>query len=246
MSKLYRIVFIFAFIGIGSTPLFAADTASSASSASVLAFLHKGGPVLYVLILLSFVMLCLVFYYLMTIRTTLLVPDDFIKQVEVAVGKKDFELLAEISKKNDSPTGKIIESGTEIFIRSKNNYVMIRDAVEDEGGRQAGVLWQRIQPLQDIAIIAPMVGLLGTVIGMINSFMSLTAEVGTPRPTVIANGVSMALITTAAGLIIGIIAMILYSYFRSRIHNIIAYMESVCNKIALEMMVSDSESDVPF
>jgi biopolymer transport protein ExbB len=246
MSKIYRIALIFAFLGAGATPLFGADASNASTSSSVVAYLHKGGPVLYVLILLSFVMLCLVFYYLMSLRTVLVVPDDLVKRIEGALEKKDFELLAEISKKDDSPTGKIIKAGTEIFIRSKNNYVMIRDAVEDEGGRQSGILWQRIQPLQDIAIIAPMVGLLGTVIGMINSFMSLTAEVGTPRPTVIANGVSMALITTAAGLIIGITAMILYSYFRSRIHNIIGYMENVCNKIALEMMVSDSGNDVPF
>jgi len=91
-----------------------------------------------------------------------------------------------------------------------------------------------------------MVGLLGTVLGMIKSFMGLNAELATPRPTVIASGVSMALITTAAGLIIGILAMILYSFFRARINRILTELENSCNKVAVEMMVSDTESDSPF
>jgi biopolymer transport protein ExbB/TolQ len=56
----------------------------------------------------------------------------------------------------------------------------------------------------------------------------------------------MALITTAAGLIIGILAMILYSFFRARINRILTELENSCNKVAVEMMVSDSESDSPF
>jgi biopolymer transport protein ExbB len=92
-----------------------------------------------------------------------------------------------------------------------------------------------------------MIGLLGTVIGMINSFMSLTAEVATPRPTVIASGVSMALITTAAGLIIGITAMILYSYFRIRIQNLIVSLENASSKIVIYMMINEpSSEEVPF
>ena len=182
----------------------------------------------------------------MSLRSGAIVPQDFIKQAEQAVSQKDFEMLAGICRDNDSPAAKILSAGTEIFVRSKNNYVMIRDAVDDEGARQAGKLWHRIQPLQDIAVIAPMIGLLGTVIGMIRSFMSLTAESGIPRPTVIASGVSMALITTAAGLIIGIIAMILYSYFRSKINDLLTVLENSCNKVTVEMMVSDNESGVPF
>ena len=244
MRKLIFNRFLFLFFSLFSLPLAAQETATAKSS--LVLFIERGGPVMYVLLCLSFISFCLVFYYLLSLRVATVVPPKFIQQAEAALTKKDFEMLASVCRDNDSPASKIISAGTDIFIKSKNNYAMIRDAVEDEGARQASQLWHKIQPLQDIAVVAPMVGLLGTVIGMINSFMSLTEELGTPRPTVIASGVSMALITTAAGLIIGITAMILYSFFRSRINKILTSLENSCNKITVDMMVTDSESGVPF
>jgi biopolymer transport protein ExbB len=244
MKKYYNTL-LYLLVGLSALPLSAAE--KTASKSAIANFLQKGGPVLYILIVLSFVMLCLVFYYLMTIRTTMILPSEFVKQIETELNKKDFEVINKIAQKDDSPVAKIIAAGTNIYLKSKNNYTMIRDAVEDEGSRQAGLLWQKIHPLQDIAVVAPMIGLLGTVIGMINSFMSLTAEVGTPRPTVIASGVSMALITTAAGLIIGITAMILYSYFRIKIQNIIVSLENASSKIVIDMMINEpSSEEVPF
>ena len=233
----------FMFMLFFSLPLAAQDT--TAQKTTLIVFFERGGPIMYVLLLLSFISLCLVFYYLLSLRASAIAPPMFIQQAKEALAKKDFEMLAGICAKNDSPASKIISAGADIFIKSKNNYAMIRDAVEDEGARQAGRLWHRIQPLQDIAVVAPMVGLLGTVIGMINSFMSLTEEVATPRPTVIASGVSMALITTATGLVIGITAMILYSCFRAKINNLLTILENDCNKITVDMMVTDSEN-LPF
>ena len=239
----WKVILGAVFASVSSTPLFAAENQSGASLTQVL---ERGGPVMLILLGISVVALFLMFYYLMTIRTALVVPKDFINQAEDAVKKKDFELLSKICDENSSPAARIIAAGSNVFIRSKNNYQMIRDAIEDEGTRQAGLLWHRIQALQDIAVIAPMVGLLGTVLGMIKSFMGLNQELATPRPTVIASGVSMALMTTAAGLVIGISAMILYSFFRARINRVLSNLENDCNKISIEMMVADSDTDSPF
>jgi biopolymer transport protein ExbB len=226
-----------------STPIFAADKQASATLNQVM---ERGGPVMFILLAISLITLFLVFYYLLTIRTALVAPKEFINNAEDAVRKKDIELLSKVCEENSSPAAKIIAAGANVFIRSKNNYQMIRDAIEDEGTRQAGLLWHRIRALQDIAVIAPMVGLLGTVLGMIKSFMGLNQELATPRPTVIASGVSMALLTTAAGLVIGITAMILYSFFRARINKVLSNLENECNKISIEMMVADSDTDSPF
>ncbi|MCK5843306.1 MAG: MotA/TolQ/ExbB proton channel family protein [Victivallales bacterium] len=226
-----------------SSRIFAADKQTSATLNQVM---ERGGPVMFVLLGISLIALFLVFYYMMTIRTALVVPKEFINSAEDAVKKKDIELLSKVCEENSSPAANIIAAGANVFIRSKNNYQMIRDAIEDEGTRQAGLLWHRIQALQDIAVIAPMVGLLGTVLGMIKSFMGLNQELATPRPTVIASGVSMALLTTAAGLVIGITAMILHSFFRARINKVLSNLENECNKISIEMMVADSDSESPF
>ena len=240
----WKLILVAVSSAISSTPLFAAE--NQGGGGSLTQVLERGGPVMYILLAISGIALFLMFYYLMTIRTALVVPKDFINQAEDAVKKKDFELLSKICDENSSPAARIIAAGSNVFIRSKNNYQMIRDAIEDEGTRQAGLLWHRIQALQDIAVIAPMVGLLGTVLGMIKSFMGLNQELATPRPTVIASGVSMALMTTAAGLVIGISAMILYSFFRAKINRVLSHLENDCNKISIEMMVADSDTDSPF
>ena len=241
MKSLYVFIFISA-----AFPLAAQDKAAAVHRSDLLQILEGGGPVMYLLLALSFVATCLVFYYLLSLRSSVIVPEAFVVQAENAIKQKDFEMLAKICDENNSPASKIIAAGADIFLRSRNNYQMIKDAVEDEGARQAGLLWHRIQALQDIAIIAPMVGLLGTVLGMIKSFMGLNAELATPKPTVIASGVSMALITTAAGLIIGILAMILYSVFRAKINRILTELENSCNRVAVDMMVADSDTESPF
>jgi len=245
MRRFFTFTIMFVLTFSVSTPLFAQGD-SGGGNIDLLAVLEKGGVVMYLLLLLSFLASCLIFYYLLTLRNAVIVPKEFIVQAENAINQKDFEMLAQVCEKNNSPASRIVAAGANIFLRSKNNYQMIKDAIEDEGTRQAGLLWHRIQALQDIAVIAPMVGLLGTVLGMIKSFMGLNAESATPRPTVIASGVSMALITTAAGLIIGILAMIIYSFFRAKINKILTELENSCNKIAVEMMVVDSDVDSPF
>ena len=226
-----------------SQPLFATNTPATASVKQVM---ERGGPVMFVLLAISLTTLFLVFYYLLTIRKGLIAPKEFINNAEDAVRKKDIELLTKVCEDNSSPAARIIAAGANIFIRSRNNYQMIRDAIEDEGTRQAGLLWHRIKALQDIAVISPMVGLLGTVLGMIKSFMGLNQELATPKPTVIASGVSMALLTTAAGLVIGIAAMILYSFFRAKINRELSNLENECNKISIEMMLADSDENSPF
>ena len=99
-----------------------------------------------------------------------------------------------------------------------------------EGARQASSLWQRISYLNDIAIIAPMLGLLGTVVGMLDSFLAITyrggTTVGTVNPAALASGVATALITTVGGLIVGIIATIAYAYFRGVVQRIVITMET--------------------
>ena len=108
----------------------------------------------------------------------------------------------------------------------------VREVTEAEGSRQASLLHQRIQYLADIGAVAPMVGLLGTVIGMIKSFREIgqhslvhTDQMG------LASGVSEALLTTAGGLCIGIPALIFYSLFRGRVQGLVSELEAAATHI---------------
>ena len=111
-------------------------------------------------------------------------------------------------------------------------YSYLCDAVEDEGVRQAGLLWQRLQYLMDIAVIAPMVGLLGTVWGMMVSFSGLESGVSfVNKADALANGVAQAMYTTFGGLIVGIFAMSMYDFMRGRLSKLISGMEGACDSV---------------
>ena len=213
-----------------------AQTASADNSApkpSTLGeMLDKGGPLMPVLYALSFIALCLAFYYMFSLRMELIVPESLASQIEEAVKKKDLLLVEEICAKNDAPLSRVVKAGVEVVLKPHANYTIMKDAMEDEGARQGNILWHRIQYLQDIAIISPMVGLLGTVFGMIVSFGALNTENMSPKPTIIANGVAMALITTAAGLVIAIPAMLAYAYFRGRVNRLISELESKSGRLS--------------
>jgi len=95
----------------------------------------------------------------------------------------------------------------------------------------ASSLSQRIIFLADIATLSPMLGLLGTVVGIINSFGVLASNTTQPRQMLLAGGVAQALVTTAAGLIIGIAAMAFYSLFRGRVSSMISDLEAATTHI---------------
>src|SRR5207245_10104242 len=100
-----------------------------------------------------------------------------------------------------------------------------------EGRRVAANLNSRVVYLADIGMIAPLLGLLGTVFGIIRSFGALGADLGTARYVLLSQGISEALVNTAAGLAIGIPAMMFYAFFRGRAQRLISYLESACTQV---------------
>jgi biopolymer transport protein ExbB len=102
----------------------------------------------------------------------------------------------------------------------------------------------RIVYLADIATLSPMLGLLGTVIGIINSFGILASNTSQPRPMLLAGGVSEALVATAAGLIIGIVAMAFYSIFRGKVGSIVSDLESATSQL-VSMITSQHQLHRP-
>ncbi|MGH8047508.1 MAG: MotA/TolQ/ExbB proton channel family protein, partial [Chthoniobacterales bacterium] len=106
-----------------------------------------------------------------------------------------------------------------------------RDIAETEGTRQAAALNQQIVYLGDIGMIAPMIGLFGTVLGMIKSFHAVAQDVSATKPALLAAGVSEALVATAAGLLVGIPAMAAYAFYRGRVQRLIAELEAATTQL---------------
>ncbi len=206
--------------------------------------IKDGGWPMGVLGLLSIFATFLVVYFLMTLRESLLMPEQFQTEAEEAANANDINELTNLCRRYSSAGSRIIGSAAQLIkIRPDTDYHVIRNVIEDEGHRQASALWQRIQYLMDIAIISPMVGLLGTVLGMIQAFVGLQTDFGSVKPIALASGVSKALVTTAGGLIVGIICMLLYSYFRGHVSRLIASLEEQCNTIIYQIIFNRTNSE---
>lgn len=198
-----------------------------------------GGIALKVILVLSAVTVFLVIYFLLSLRASVLMPGSFVEAASEAARDGDVEALRTACRNSSSAASKVMSAATEqMEVTGRTDYLAVRDAVEDEGARQASALWQRLQYLMDVAAVAPMVGLLGTVFGMLESFAGMKTEVGAVRPDTLAQGVSKALITTAGGLIVGIAALILYALFRGRLTQLVARFEDQCGLLLRQLVAS--------
>jgi biopolymer transport protein ExbB len=211
-----------------------------------LEIIAAGGIMMYPLALLSVAGVVLVLIYLLTIRRNAVVSDRFMDAAEAMIRKRDYlGLIAYCHRRNECMarvTQKTLDFLTKYPMASFGG---VREVAEAEGSRQAGLLSSRITYLADIGAIAPMVGLLGTVLGMIKSFLQISGgDVAGVRQMELAEGVSEALITTAAGLMVGIPALVFYSVFRGRVQKYIAELEAAATHL-MALLHSQVERQQP-
>ncbi|NJM37408.1 MAG: MotA/TolQ/ExbB proton channel family protein [Akkermansiaceae bacterium] len=183
---------------------------------------------IYPLALMSIITVVLIFVFLMTVRRNAVVSDRFMDHVEALVGKRDYAGLISLSHRSSECMARITQKTLDFMAANPNSsFENVRDVAQAEGSHQAGILTSRITYLSDIGSIAPMVGLLGTVIGMIKAFIEISAGgVQGVRQMGLAEGVSEALIATAGGLCISIAALIFYSIFRGKVHKYTSELEA--------------------
>ena len=239
MKKIFFAVFaLFTLI-----PFLMAQDKGAEAAGGMTTILQQGGNTLLVLLVMSVFFVTMSLFLLMTLRNEVMAPKGFLQDAEAAAKDKDLEALKVICANSNSPAARIIGAATEeIVINPDVSYNAVRDSVEDEGNRQAGNIYQKVQYIMDIAVVAPMIGLLGTVLGMREAFSGLRVDIGSSNPVNLADGVSKALITTAAGLILGITAMVVHSYFRGKVHNLLSGLENSCGRI-LRVFAKQGQQD---
>ena len=181
-------------------------------------FFRAGGPLMWVILACSAIAVTIILERLVALRRGRVVPNGLTEQVlEFAkAGKVSEEDLTKV--KTHSPLGFVLAAGLE------STKAQRMQALEDAGKLVVHRLSRFLNTLGTIASITPLLGLLGTVIGMIKVFTAITA-VGVGDPTVLSGGISEALITTAAGLSVGIPCLMFYRYFRSRIASLTVDLE---------------------
>jgi biopolymer transport protein ExbB len=194
---------------------------------------RAGGWLMLPIIGCSIIVAGIVWERLWTLQPKRVLPVNLAKQVRDWVSKDQLgpEHLQRLHQ--SSPLGQMLAAG--LANRDQPREV-IKESVEDAGRHAVHELERYLSPLGTIAAISPLMGLLGTVIGMIKVFAAITAS-GVGNPGVLAGGISEALITTAAGLSVAIPALICYRYLRTRVDGLVIRMEKETIKF-LETVVA--------
>ncbi len=199
---------------------------------SILDAMLSAGPIMIPLVVLSIISLMLVIAYLLTIRRGAIVSSGFMATADALLRKRDYLGLLAVSNRHGEAIARVVQQVLDFTTKNPNaDFAQVREIAETEGMRVASNLTNRVTYLADIGMIAPMIGLLGTVLGIIRSFSALGSDLGAARYTQLSNGISEALINTSAGLAIGIPAMIFYAIFRGRSQRLISDLESAVTHI---------------
>lgn len=220
-------------LATAGSALGAEENSSETAKVNVLDIIKEGGIMMWPLGLLSVTAVVLIALFFITIRRSTVVSDRFMRVAESLIRKRDYIGLVSYAHRRGECVARITQKTLEFATKNPEaQYSEVREVAEAEGSRQASTLNQRISYLADLGAIAPMVGLLGTVFGMIRAFLEISSgSVEVVRQMKLAGGVAEALVTTASGLAIGIIAMIFYAVFRGRVQRYLCELEAAATHL---------------
>ena len=183
----------------------------------------SGGPVMIIIMLLSVAALGMAIYFLVTLTPNREVPIQFVKRAQAQIRGGDLRGAYQMCEDRDEFIANVLRAG--LRMHGHDRYV-IQEAMESEGERRAMALWQKISYLNNIGVLAPLLGLLGTVISMIGAFGAIAYNDAQSKSLVMAYNVAQAMVNTAAGLALAIMSLIFYYYLRGRVVTIIALVEA--------------------
>lgn len=198
---------------------------------------RSGGWPMYVLAAMSILTVAFVIYFFVVLRGNQIAPRALHRDLVEKIKAGNLDDARRACEYRPCPLAAVAITALD-YVRNipEGDAVLLKDVVEGEGQRQAESLQGQAQYLLDIAVVAPMVGLLGTVLGMLKAFSSIALEIASAKPVVLAAGVSQALITTAFGLMIGIPAMAFYAFFRRRAASMLSQLESAATDVLAALL----------
>lgn len=197
---------------------------------SLLAVWRRGGPILIPISGCSFLLVLFVFERLICLRRARVIPAPFVKRFIDQLQEEELKQLEALQLCNDnrSPIAEVFAAAVKKWGRPT---VEVEQAVLDSGERVANQLRRYLRLFHGISTISPLLGLLGTVLGMISSFNTVATSDAMGRPDMLAAGISEALITTASGLCVAIPAIIAHLYFSSRVDRLIIEIDALGQQV---------------
>lgn len=191
-------------------------------SVSVLDLAIQGGFMMVPIFILSVLAIYFFFERLMIINKANQSPEQFMNRVKDLVLRGDINGAKLLCAQHDSPVARMIQKGLSRIGSPLKN---IEASIENVGKLEIFKLEKNLSSIATIAGAAPMMGFLGTVIGMVEAFMAIAQEEGSVSPKLLSSGIYTAMITTVAGLIVGILAYLAYNFLVTRVQKVIHKME---------------------
>ncbi len=210
----------------------AARVEPSASSAQVsLREVFAGAPLIYsVLFVISIATVALWLFTQMNMRTHTLMPPEMVAELQEKMSAGKLEEALAICQGNTSLLGRMVRSGLQAEHKNKSEMFSM---MESEGKRMSGRFWRKLGLLNDVAIVAPMIGLLGTVVGMFYAFYDINRSAESMNTLFDGLGISVG--TTVAGLVLAIAALVLHSSSKYRLVKQLTRVESTANALVSKL-----------
>jgi biopolymer transport protein ExbB len=198
---------------------------------------EKGGPLMYPIALCSLLSLAVILERVFALQRRKVIPPQVFKALQNCWNRGEIHAILPLCQQSESPLTRILAAG---FRRIDLGLLETERALEAAGQHEVSLLTSNLRVLGAVGVITPMIGLLGTVTGMIKAFENIALS-GAGNPNLVASGIAEALTTTAAGLIVAIPSLAAYHFFRGRIDRLIYELE----EIATTLLTSLHEKDAP-
>ncbi|QEN03619.1 MotA/TolQ/ExbB proton channel family protein [Thiospirochaeta perfilievii] len=202
----------------------------------MISILINGGPILWIIMVLFFLAAIIIVERILFFKKIRVDEERLFSRVQSAIEKKHYDEALSICDTNESPLSSLMKSGINHRHFPKHTQ---KEILQEKANLEVPALEKHLSSLGTISHISPLLGLLGTVTGNISSFGLLGGSVSVSDPGLLATGISQALVTTAAGLIVAIPAVIFYNFLVSKVDLILIRMENQVNDMILLLNKDD-------
>jgi biopolymer transport protein ExbB len=210
---------------------------------NLLDVMYDGGPLMYPIGLCSFLLFVFVFERFIALRRGRVIPRPFVKRIleQLKEGQLDREKALQLCEDNRSPVAVVFAAAVKKWGRTS---VEVEQAILDSGERMTNQLRRHLRLFSGISQVSPLLGLLGTVVGMIMSFNAISSSDAMGQRELLAGGIAQALLTTAAGMFVAIPALMAYLYFVGRVDGLITEIDSLGQQL-VELICADGLANRP-
>jgi biopolymer transport protein ExbB len=204
-------------------------------------YFELGGNIMWLLVFLSAISVTLIFERAWALRRGAVMPKNFLVKLRDHWHRREISEVLTMCSTSDTSIARVLRAG---LLHFGQDLARMEDAIETAGAHETTLLRRNLSLMSSLGNIATMLGLLGTVLGMIESF-ELIAETGTGDASVVAGGIFKALVTTAAGLGVGIFTIVFYSYFRRRVEILVIDLEEISFRLMEDLSQQRTPEPVP-